>query len=1473
LEDDVRKTNFAIFGALFLCPSLSVHAQAASNSSAQLVTIPPISARTSKASTLASPLTVPTDTLPKSVAFGQQVRVWTVWYLNLSNCTSIATGTITASEGPLYGTVTSVVGNATLPPGYACAGDSLPATKAYYTWNVSNPTAVVDFFHLHYLASNGVTDDTDWQALLAGGGDAGNYPGACATCDPIDLGSGNVFEQVTDYTTFGQNPISFVRYYNSLGVPNTFSSELGVNWRSNYDRFLSFVSSSLTVAERPDGRLLNFTLAGGVWTPDTDVDYTLTQEGSTWTLTDSNDTVETYTTPVQLTGFIGVALDSIKIRNGYTQTLQYSTSVQLQSVTDSYGRQLTFTYNGGALLTVSTPDGLVMTYGYNTIVGGVNNQLASVTYSTSPSTSQQYLYSNSALPFAVTNIIDEDGNTYATFSYDQFGRGVSSLLGTSADSTAVSYDDTDTTRTVTNGLGQPEVYSFTVLQTLPKAVSIQRQATGTTSAATRTFSYDTNGYLASATDWNGNETTYVNNTLGEPTTITEAVGTPVQRTTTIVYDPIFVHLPDSITTPGLTTTFTYDSSGDVLTKTLTDTTTQTVPYSTNGETRKWTYAWSNFLLASVKTPVGNLTQYGYDSTGALTGVTNALNQKTQITQHTPGGLPLTIIDPNDVTTNLTYDGRQRLLSSAITTSKGVLTTSFSYDAAGNLTSVTLPDNSKLTNGYDTAHRLISVTDLFSNAIAYTLDSLGDAMLTKVTNSGNSVTRTHSGIFDALARVLQDIGGAGQDTQYSYDNDGNALTVTDPDNNLTTRTFDALNRLSTVTDPSPGGTTTTTYDAHDRPLTVTDPNGNVTSYTYDGFGDVIQQASADSGTTVYYYDADANLTRKIDATRATTNMTYDALDRVLTTAYPADAKENAKYTYDQSGHGFGIGRLTSLKDAAGDLSRSYDERGNVLSEKRVIGATTLQTAYAYDAASRVASITYPDSAVVTYTRDAMGRITRTSARAPGSGTLATVAFNIAYEPFGPSLGLTYANQVKEQRTYDLDYRLLGLTDTGRAAVQNLTYGYDPANNVLSITDMVNSGNSQAFTYDPLNRLITASGSYGPLSWTYDPVGNRLTQIQGSTLTQYTYGPGNRLASTTSGGVTQTVGYTAAGNISSFNPAFGPVTSLTYNQANRLSVANGGNMLLGSYTYDAFGHRLQKATTGPTTLYQYDLSGNLLEETNAISGAQADYIYLNGCPVATITPSTGVLSFLHDDRLCTPQLATGSSQSTVWSVGGYQPFGQTGTVTGSLTQNLRLPGQYFDEETGWNHNGFRDYIPNLGRYLESDPIGLAGGMNTYLYASANPLKFTDTWGLLNLNLLAQGTELQRTESLYNPQGVYSVAAHGYPQLIEDETTGTFYTPQQFANFLYQHGYVRGSGQTVVLHSCSTGAGANSFAQQLATILGAPVIAPNDIIQGLVVLNNGELTETALTENGGQFYLFTPHFAPLPLGQSTLDLTLGQ
>jgi len=79
---------------------------------------------------------------------------------------------------------------------------------------------------------------------------------------------------------------------------------------------------------------------------------------------------------------------------------------------------------------------------------------------------------------------------------------------------------------------------------------------------------------------------------------------------------------------------------------------------------------------------------------------------------------------------------------------------------------------------------------------------------------------------------------------------------------------------------------------------------------------------DSGTTVYTYDADANLTKKTDALSIVMNQTFDALDRPLTTTYPADTSENVSYTYDQTttGFTFGIGRLTSVADAAGSFDQ-------------------------------------------------------------------------------------------------------------------------------------------------------------------------------------------------------------------------------------------------------------------------------------------------------------------------------------------------------------------------------------------------------------------------------------------------------------------------------------------------------------------------------------------------------------------------
>jgi probable HAF family extracellular repeat protein/YD repeat-containing protein len=913
-----------------------------------------------------------------------------------------------------------------------------------------------------------------------------DQPGSCGAGEPIDVATGNVFYQTTDYQTTGQNPLSFTRYYNSISAP-TFALTVGMNWRSNYDRYIRILSASSVIVERQDGRQLTFTLSGSTWTPDSDVDLYLTNSGSTWALTDSTDTVETYTT--QSGGFEAI-LNTITARNGYTQTLHYNGSNQLTSVSDSYSRSLGFTYNNGLIQTVTTPDSLVLTYGYTTITQGT--QLTSVSFNTSPVSSITYDYGQNSAPFsALTSIIDEDSNIYATWTYDIYSRGLTSQLGVGANLITMTYNANGTT-TVKNSLGVRDIYSFSTLQGVPKITQIARQATSTTAAATRTFGYDSNGYLNSATDWDTNLTTYTNDARGQPTVINEAVGSPVARTTNITYDSTTpnttypYHLPTVMVTPGLTTNFTYDASGNLRLKTLTDTTSQTVPYSTNGQTRTWHYTYNNFLLASVRTPrtdVTNKTSFTYDSSGALTEISNALSQNTNITAHTGGGLPLTVVDPNGITTALTYNTRNHLLTSTVMTNGGNFETIYGYDPAQNLTSVTLPDGSELTNGYDTAHRLTSVTDLFGNYIEYTLDALGGRTLIDTYDSTDTLQRTHSGMFDALGRITQDIGGEGQTTKFTYDPNSNTLHITDPLSHQTKQTYDALNRLSTVTDPTPGGTTTTTYDAHDRPLSVLAQNGATTGYVYDGFGDMIQQASPDSGTSVYYYDPDSDLTQKTDATGAVTNNTYDTLDRVKTTAYPSDASENVAYTYDQTGstYGYGVGRLTSLTDAAGSLTRLYNARGDIAKETRTTSGNTLPTAYTFDAANRIATITYPSGTVATYIRDVMGRITSATSKAPGAGSAVNVVTSIGYEPFGPITGMTFGNGVADARTYDLDYRMDTLIDAATAGdLQNLTYGYDAANNVKTITNAVTSGNSQTLGYDTHNRLNSAAGNYGSLA---------------------------------------------------------------------------------------------------------------------------------------------------------------------------------------------------------------------------------------------------------------------------------------------------------------------------------------------------------------------------------------------------------
>jgi RHS repeat-associated protein len=134
--------------------------------------------------------------------------------------------------------------------------------------------------------------------------------------------------------------------------------------------------------------------------------------------------------------------------------------------------------------------------------------------------------------------------------------------------------------------------------------------------------------------------------------------------------------------------------------------------------------------------------------------------------------------------------------------------------------------------------------------------------------------------------------------------------------------------------------------------------------------------------------------------------------------------------------------------------------------------------------------------------------------------------------------------------------------------------------------------------------------------------------------------------------------------------------------------------------------------------------LIAESSSSGTIKAEYIYLNGQPLAKIENNN--IYYYHNDHLATPMLITNSSGSTVWQ-GEYLPFGEAYSITGNITNNIRFPGQYFDDETNLHYNYYRDYNPVVGRYVEADPVGIKKSRNhLFVYALNNPLKYIDETG---------------------------------------------------------------------------------------------------------------------------------------------------
>ncbi len=424
--------------------------------------------------------------------------------------------------------------------------------------------------------------------LLCGDGSNDTLPSAG---NPISVISGNKFQAVTDFETAGSHSLAFTRYYNSQSKVTT---SLGQGWRHSFDRKLFFIGNAQIVYHAKDGKILTFNKVGSDWLPASDVIFTLTQVGDHWELKDKRDRTESYDSSGRLL--------SITERDGYQQALEFNgPDGKLSLVHDSHGGRLRFTYNAqGMLVSLTDSGGREVRYSYRKLfnyVAQAETLLEEVAYPDSTPLDQddnprvQYLYEDPAFPVALTGLIDETGERYATWAYDSEGRAISSVHAGGVEAFDVAYNP-DGSRTVTNPLGKQTTYHFTTINGGPKVSQVEGHASANCLAANADYVYDANGFLSSTTDWEGNVTDYAHNNRGLLTSLTEAVGTPEERTTTTTWHNEF-RLPTQIVAPRQTTDLTYDNDGLLIERTVTDTTSHVVPYSTNGQTRTWDFTYSD----------------------------------------------------------------------------------------------------------------------------------------------------------------------------------------------------------------------------------------------------------------------------------------------------------------------------------------------------------------------------------------------------------------------------------------------------------------------------------------------------------------------------------------------------------------------------------------------------------------------------------------------------------------------------------------------------------------------------------------------------------------------------------------------------------------------------------------------------------------------------------------------------------------